>query len=75
MQALLTFDEAGYKTVPKLKALYDILGQLKAQRRELIGDYAAEKKTKQELLTVQANLNVLLPQDEKERIHSDAERS
>ena len=44
MQALLTFDEAGYKTVPKLKALYDILGQLKAQRRELIGDYAAAKK-------------------------------
>ena len=74
MQALLTFDEAGYKTVPKLKALYGILGQLKAQRRELIGDYAAEKKTKQELLTVQANLNALLPQDEKERIRSAAER-
>lgn len=74
-QALLTFDEAGYKTVPKLKALYDILGQLKAQRRELIGDYAAAKKTRQELLTVQANLNVLLPQNEKERIRSDAERS
>lgn len=64
-----------YKTVPKFKALYDILGQLKAQRRELIGDYAAAKKTKQELLTVQANLNTLLPQDEKERIRSDAERS
>ena len=75
MQALLTFDEAGYKTVPKLKALYDILGQLKAQRRELVGDYAAAKKTKQELLTVQANLNALLPQDEKERIRSDAKRS
>lgn len=64
-----------YKTVPKFKALYDILGQLKAQRRELIGDYAAAKKTKQELLTVQANLNALLPQDEKEHIRSDAERS
>ena len=49
--------------------------QLKAQRRELIGDYAAAKKTKQELLTVQANLNALLPQNEKERIRSDAERS
>ena len=74
-QALLTFDKAGYKTIPKLKALYDILGQLKAQRRELIGDYAAAKKAKQELLTVQANLNALLPQNEKERIRSDAERS
>ena len=74
-QALLTFDEAGCKTVPKFKALYDTLGQLKAQRRELIGDYAAAKKTKQELLTVQANLNALLPQNEKERIRSDAERS
>lgn len=74
-QALLTFDEAGYKTVPKLKALYDTLGQLKAQRRELIGDYAAAKKTKQELLTVQANLNALLSHDKKERTRSDAERS
>ena len=74
-QALLTFDEAGCKIVPKLKVLYDTLGQLKAQRRELIGDYAAAKKTKQELLTVQANLNALLPQNEKERIRSDAERS
>ena len=74
-QALLTFDEAVYKTVSKLKVLYDTLGQLKAQRRELIGDYAAAKKTKQELLTVQANLNALLPQNEKERIRSDAERS
>ena len=74
-QALLTFDEAGYKTVPKLKVLYDMLGQLKVQRRKLIGDYAAAKKTKQELLTVQANLNALLPQNEKERIRSDAERS
>ena len=46
-----------------------------AQRRELIGDYAAAKKAKQELLTVQANLNALLPQNEKERIRSDAERS
>ena len=64
-----------YKTVPKFKAFYDILGQLKAQRRELIGDYAAAKKTKQELLTVQANLNALLSQDKKERIRSDAERS
>ena len=52
-----------------------MLGQLKVQRRELIGDYAAAKKTKQELLTVQANLNALLPQNEKERIRSDAERS
>ena len=69
-QALLTFDEAGYQTVPKLKALYDALGQLKSQRR-----YAAAKKTKQELLTVQANLNALLPQDKKERTHSDTERS
>ena len=42
-QALLTFDEAGYKTVPKLKVLYDTLGQLKAQRRKLIEDYAAAK--------------------------------
>ena len=74
-QALLTFDEAGYQTVPKLKALYDALGQLKSQRRELIGEYAAAKKTKQELLTVQANLNALLPQDKKERTHSDTERS
>ena len=74
-QALLTFDEAGYKTVPKFKALYDTLGQLKVQRRKLIGDYAAAKKTKQELLTVQANLNTLLPQDEKERTRSDTERS
>ena len=74
-QALLTFDEAGCKTVPKFKALYDTLGQLKVQRRKLIGDYAAAKKTKQELLTVQANLNALLPQNEKERIRSDAERS
>ena len=74
-QALLTFDEAGYKTVPKLKVLYDTLGQLKAQRRELIGDYAAAKKTRQELLTVQANLNALLSQDKKERTRSDAERS
>ena len=74
-QALLTFDEAGCKTVPKFKALYDTLGQLKVQRRELIGDYAAAKKTKQELLTVQTNLNALLPQNEKERIRSDAERS
>lgn len=64
-QALLTFDEAGYQTVPKLKALYDALGQLKSQRQELIGEYAAAKKTKQELLTVQANLNALLPQDKK----------
>ena len=74
-QALLTFDEAGYQTVPKLKALYDALGQLKSQRQELIGEYAAAKKTKQELLTVQANLNALLPQDKKERTHSDTERS
>ena len=74
-QALLTFDEAGYKTVPKFKALYDTLSQLKVQRQKLIGDYAAVKKTKQELLTVQANLNALLPQNEKERIRSDAERS
>ena len=74
-QALLTFDEAGCKTVPKFKALYDTLGQLKVQRRKLIGDYAAAKKTKQELLTVQANLNALLPQNKKERIRSDAERS
>ena len=74
-QALLTFDEAVYKTVSKLKVLYDTLGQLKAQRRELIGDYAAAKKTKQELLTVQANLNALLSQDKKERTRSDAERS
>ena len=56
-------------------AIYCTLSQLKAQRRELIGDYAAAKKTKQELLTVQANLNALLPQNEKERIRSDAERS
>lgn len=63
------------KPSPSSKALYDTLGQLKAQRRELIGDYAAAKKTKQELLTVQANLNALLPQNEKERIRSDAERS
>ena len=41
----------------------------------MIGDYAAAKKIRQELLTVQANLNVLLPQNEKERIRSDAERS
>ena len=74
-QALLTFDEAGCKTVPKFKALYDTLSQLKVQRQKLIGDYAAAKKTKQELLTVQANLNALLPQNEKERIRSDAERS
>ena len=74
-QALLTFDEAGYQTVPKRKALYDALGQLKSQRQELIGEYAAAKKTKQELLTVQANLNALLPQDKKERTHSDTERS
>ena len=73
-QALLIFDEAGCKTVPKLKALYDMLGQLKSQRQELIGDYAAAKN-KQEFLTVQANLNALLPQDEKERTRSDAERS
>ena len=52
-----------------------MLGQLKVQRRKLIGDYAAAKKTKQELLTVQANLNALLPQNEKERTRSDTERS
>ena len=52
-----------------------MLGQLKVQRRKLSGAYAAAKKTKQELLTVQANLNALLPQDEKECIRSDTERS